>query len=462
MTPTIPDRITVHLGAPDQDSMNVSVGFADYIKNVASSEIFPTWPTEALKANILAQISVAMNRVFTEFYRSKGYDFDITNSPAYDQTFIYQRDIFENISDIVDEIFDSYIRRIGNVEPLFAEFCDGVEVQCNGIEQWGSVNLANQGLNYEEILRRYYGNDIEIVRNVPVESFTTSAPQFPLSEGDTGRDVQLVQIKLNRISANYPGIPKINPPDGFFDTSTTNAVRTFQEVFNLTPDGIVGRATWNRINLVYNGVKQLSSVTSEGIAISELDTVYGSVLREGDISNGVLTVQYYLAYISLFVPSVISPSVDGIFGPGTKDAVLSFQKTYGLSESGEVDEVTWNSIENTYYGILSSIPYEYEEGVILPYPGRVLRVGVSGNDVRALQEYLNFISDTYPDIPKVTPDGDFGPATAAQVSAFIRRFGLSGNPERVTATVWNRIISVYDDLYFGSIVNEEQFPGFGG
>ena len=462
MTPKIPTNIVIHLGAPDSDAMNVTESFADYIKNVASSEIYPTWPGEALRANILAQISVALNRVYTEFYRSKGYDFDITNSPAYDQTYVYQRDIYENVSEIVDEIFDSYIRREGKIEPLFAEFCDGVEVKCNGLEQWGSVELANAGQSYEEILRSYYGDDIEIVRNVPIENFTASAPLEPLREGDTGRDVQLIQIKLNRISANYPGIPKINPPDGFFDSDTTDAVKVFQEVFNLTPDGIVGRATWNRINLVYNGVKQLSSVSSEGIAVTELDTVYGSELKEGDVSDGVLTVQYYLAYISLFVPSVISPQVDGIFGPGTREAVVSFQKTYGLPITGTVDERTWNAIENTYYGILQSIPYEYTEGAILPFPGRVLRIGVSGNDVRALQEYLNYISNTYPEIPKVATDGDFGPSTAAQVSAFNRLFGLGGNPERVSASVWNKIISVYDDLYIGNTVNNKQFPGVKG
>ena len=133
--PIIPEQIVVHLGSPDSDGMNVAETFADYIKNVASSEIYPTWPIEALKANILAQISVALNRVYTEFYRSRGYNFDITNSPAYDQTYVYGREIYANISEIVDEIFNSYIRREGFIEPLFAEFCDGVEVSCNGLEQ---------------------------------------------------------------------------------------------------------------------------------------------------------------------------------------------------------------------------------------------------------------------------------------------------------------------------------------
>ena len=459
-SPRIPEFIVVHLGAPDSNAENVTETFSEYIKNVASSEIFPTWPEQALRANILAQISVALNRVYTGFYRNRGFDFDITSSPAYDQTYVYQRDIYSNISEIVEEIFDSYIRRRGSIEPLFAEFCDGVEVQCNGLSQWGTVALAEEGLGYEEILRRYYGNDIEIVTDVPIDNMPIKAPTIPLSEGDTGRAVQLIQIRLNRISRNYPGIPKIPSVDGFFDSSTTDAVRRFQEVFSLTPDGIVGRATWNSINHIYNAVKRLYTVSSEGLRIEDLDTVYSDVLAEGDSSPGVLTLQYYLSYIALFVSTIQSPSVDGSFGPGTRAAVISFQKTYGLPQTGEVDEITWNRIENIYYGILREIPYQYTEGVILPYPGRVLRVGIAGEDVRALQEYLNYISNTYPEIPRVTVDGDFGPSTAAQVRAFNTLFNLPGNPERVSAQVWDAIISVYDDLYEGATVNEQQFPGY--
>ena len=208
-TPEIPETIVVHLGAPDDpNAQNVSESFASYIKNVASSEIYPTWPIEAIKANIYAQMSVALNRVYTDYYRVRGYDFDITGSPAYDQTYVYQRDIFENISQIVDEIFDSYIRRKGQIEPLYAVFCDGVEVNCDGLKQWESVTLAESGMNYLEILKYFYGDDIEIVTNVPVQNRPLSAPPVTLGRGDTGRDVELIQIRLNRISANYPGIPK--------------------------------------------------------------------------------------------------------------------------------------------------------------------------------------------------------------------------------------------------------------
>lgn len=459
-TPTIPESIVVHLGSPDSNALNVTTTFQDYIKNVASSEIYPTWPNEAIKANILAQISVALNRVYTGYYRRRGYSFDITNSPAYDQTYIYGRDIFENISEIVDEIFDSYLRREGTVEPLFAQFCDGVEINCEGLKQWETVELANAGLNYVEIIKRSYGEDVEIVTDVPVENLGPTAPTRALVEGDSGSDVEIMQKRLNRISANYPGIPKIPNPDGFFDTTTRDAVIRFQEVFNLTPDGIIGRATWNRINAIYTAVKRLSSITSEGLTLEDIDTSYERELAIGVTGSGVYTLQYYLAYISLFVPTVLSPTVDGSFGEGTRDAVISYQGSYGLNETGIVDEATWESIENTYYSILRQIPYEYEEGLILPYPGRVLRLGVYGDDVRALQEYLNYIGQSYPEIPRVTVDGDFGIGTQEAVRVFIRTFGLTGNEERVTAQVWNSIINVYDDLYYGNIVRSDQFPGY--
>lgn len=458
--PRIPENIVVHLGAPDSDAMNVTESFADYIKNVASSEIYPTWPEQAIRANIIAQISVALNRVYTEFYRSRGYNFDITSSPAYDQTYVYQRDIFANISEIVDEIFDSYIRRQEFIEPLFAEFCDGVEVSCNGLSQWGSVSLAEDGLDYFAILQNYYGRDIVLEQNVPVEDIPSSAPSVTLQEGDTGRDVELIQRKLNRISTNFPGIPKIYPVDGFFDSSTTDAVRKFQEVFSLDVDGLVGRATWNQIQFIYNAVKKLYTVNSEGLRITDVTTRYTENLSEGMSGEGVLTIQYYLSYISLFVPSVIEAAMDGSFGPATTNAVKSFQRTYGLAETGVVDRATWDRMENVYFSIVEEIDYEFYGGRILPFPGRVLREGVEGSDVRVLQEYLNYIANTYTEIPKVNVDGVYGPSTARQVEAFKELFDLPGAPDRVNAPVWNSIANVYDDLYNGNSVNEGQYPGY--
>ena len=458
--PTIPENIVVHLGAPDENADNVSVSFPDYIKNVASSEIYPTWPTEALRSNILAQISVALNRVYTEYYRSRGYPFDITSSTAFDQSFVYQRDIYDSVASIVDEIFDSYIKREGFVEPLFATFCDGVEVQCNGLSQWGSVELANQGYDALSILRFYYGDDVTVISNVDVEGSIRSAPSVPLRRGDTGRDVETVQLRLNRISRNYPGIPKIPRVDGFFDPSTEEAVKEFQRVFNLTPDGIVGNATWYRIQFIYNAVKKLYEVNSEGLKYSELPQTSPGELKRNDRGNGVLILQYYLEYISLFVPTVQSVTPDGVFGEETENSVISFQKTYGLEQTGIVDRSVWNTIQNTYYNILTSVNYTFEEGSTLPFPGRVLYLGIEGEDVRALQGYLNYISNTYTEIPKLNADGVFGQNTENAVKIFNELFGITTAPDRVTALTWNALTSIYEDLFIGSFVREGQFPGY--
>ena len=249
--PYIPENITVHLGAPDANARNITLPFADYIANVASSEIYPTWPENALRANIYAQISFALNRIYTEYYRSRGYDFDITNSTAIDQSFVYGRDIFENIRQLTEELFPNYIRRQGSVEPLFAAYCDGVRVTCPGLSQWGTVDLARQGLTPYEILTYYYGNDIDIVTNAPVQGITGSVPTEPLRLGNVGNNVRTIQVRLNRISDNYPAIPKIAVTDGIFSEDTEDAVRAFQEIFGLDVDGVVGKATWYSIQRIY-------------------------------------------------------------------------------------------------------------------------------------------------------------------------------------------------------------------
>ena len=268
--PYIPEFITVHLGAPDSNAQNVTVSFPDYIKNVASSEIYPTWPESAIRANIYAQISFALNKIYTEFYRSQGYDFDITNVTAYDQSFVYGREVFENISQIVDEIFNSYISRRDTVIPLYAVYCDGINTTCDGLSQWGSVELANKGLGAYDILTNYYGDDIDLVTNVPVNSPQASLPPVLLSLGSVGNEVRTLQIRLNRISQNFPAIPKIYPIDGVFGEETERAVKKFQEIFNLTQDGIVGNATWYRIQYYYNGVKRLNELYSESLGYDEI------------------------------------------------------------------------------------------------------------------------------------------------------------------------------------------------
>ena len=229
--PVVPEYITVHLGPPNEAAENVTVPFTSYIKNVASSEVYPTWPENALRANILAQISVALNRVYTEYYRSRGYDFDITSSTRYDQAFVPGRSTFENIDRLVDDIFNNYIVRQGNVEPLYAQFCDGVRTQCAGLSQWGSVDLAEQGMTPYEILQYYFGDNINIVFNAPVGDGTPSYPGRPLSRGSMGEDVRTFSssstasggtIRPSPASARCPtcSTRRRRPPSGRFRASS--------------------------------------------------------------------------------------------------------------------------------------------------------------------------------------------------------------------------------------------------
>ncbi len=457
--PTIPETITVHLGTPSSNAQNITVPFIDYIKNVASSEIYPTWPESAIRANIYAQISFALNRIYTEYYRSRGYDFDITNTTQYDQYFVPDRDYFENISHIVDEIFNSYIRRQGAVEPLFAQYCDGAQTQCEGLSQWGTVTLAEEGLVPYEILQNYYGDNIDIVTDVPLSLPGGSLPGAPLVFGIGNDAVRQVQIRLNRISNNYPAIPKISPVDGYFGRETLDAVQEFQRIFNLTPDGIVGNSTWYAILRIYNSVKRLSELNSEGITLDEVSRQYPENLVEGSESLGVRLLQYFLTYISTFVPTVQATPIDGIFGPSTTQSVKSFQQTYSLPETGVVEEVTWYEIYNVYQGLIASIPERFTEGITVPYPGFILRVGSENRFVSILQEYLNYISQTYDQIPTVPVTGYFGALTYNAVAAFQRLFAIEESGT-VDLETWNAIAEIYEDLYSGNTTSTGQYPGY--
>lgn len=456
--PFIPETVTVHLGAPTSGAPNVTVPFIDYIKNVASSEIYPTWPESAIRANIIAQITFALNRIYTEYYRSRGYSFDITNSTAIDQAYVDGRDIFENISRIVDEIFDTYIIRGEGVEPIFALYCNGTTTTCEGLSQWGSVDLANAGYVPFEILQNYYGNNIGLITDAPVQGITESYPGSPLSFGSSGEPVRSIQVRLNRISKNYPAIPKIPFADGSYQAETERAVRKFQEIFDLTPDGIVGRATWNVINRIYAGVKSLSDLNSEGIPPEDITTFFGDTLKEGDASVVVRELQYLLLFIGHFNDQIQPVVIDGIYGPATAEAVRSFQQFYGLPQTGEVDFDTWQQLYDAYVGILDTLPEGYFSPVTEPYGGIPLRLGSEGEDVSRIQDYLNFISDTYTEIPKVTVDGIFGPATQAAVLAYQNLFGLE--PTSIVAAVtYNSIADTYRVLREGAQSSGTQYSG---
>lgn len=352
----IPGKITVHLGGPASYASNVSVSFTDYVKNVASSEIYPTWPDASLRANIYVIITFALNRIYTEWYRAQGYDFDITNSTAYDQAFVYGRATYESINNIVDQIFNEYVRRQGQNAPYFTSFCNGTTVTCSGLSQWGTVSLANQGLTPLQILRSYYPNDIEIAEAQAVSDALTSYPGTPLRVGSTGLDVQYIQNYLSRIRRNYPAIPAITDTAGVFGSSTDAAVRKFQSIFNLTSDGIVGKATWYKISQIYTAVARLAELDSEGTDLGIGTVPPGTVLRQGSRGNDVLTLQYLLNVIAQFYPGIPSVSQDGIFGNATRQAVIAFQQMMQLSPDGIVGPATWQAIYNVVLGIQGNIP----------------------------------------------------------------------------------------------------------
>lgn len=446
----IPEYITVHLGRPDNpNAQNVTVPFIDYIKNVASSEIYPTWPETSIRANVYAQISFALNRIFTEFYRSRGYDFDITNSTAYDQYFVYGRDIFGNINDIVDEIFNNYVIKQGSIEPYFTAYCNGTTVTCEGLSQWGTVSLANQGLTPYQILQRYYGNDIDIVRNAPVGPNIPSYPGVPLRLGTVSEDVRTIQRELNRIARNYPAIPRINVGSGFYDLQTQEAVIAFQNIFNLNPDGIVGKETWYKIKQIYNGVKNLNELYSEGLKYSEISRIYERILSEGSRGTGVELVQFYLRVLNYFNPEIPLVSLDGIFGPATKAAVEAFQRAEGLTVDGIVGRNTWNALQAAYTRTIQSISPQYNNYEGQLYPGYALVIGSTGNYVAAIQRYINAIAAVDPAIPSVTVDGIYGQNTAAAVRAIQQQAGLNVTGY-VSWPTWRRIVTLYNDIVDGN------------
>ncbi len=378
--PFVPRNITVHLGPPNAPAENVTVPFIDYVKNVASSEIYPTWEPSALRANINAIVSFALNRVYTEFYRSRGYPFDITSSTAYDQYFVNGRSIFENISKLVDDLFNDYLRRPGFVEPLAAKFCNGTTVTCEGLSQWGSQELAQQGLSDTQILRNYYG-DVELVPDAPIRGNQQSYPGTPLRQGSRGPYVTVIQTSLNRIARNYPAIPKIPKVDGIFGPLTESSVRKFQEVFDLDVDGIVGKATWYALVRLYTAVLSLSELRSQGQQFYAVDWAYPSGLQQGARGDKVRHLQYMLSVLSEYIPQIPQVTQDGIFGPATRNAVIAAQGWLGLPQTGVVDEDTWDDIYDQFAGIENRTLRRTEdfhdaEGTTLrQHPGDTLRPG---------------------------------------------------------------------------------------
>lgn len=440
-SPIIPTYITVHLGSPDDNARNITVPFIEYIKNVASGEIYPNWPIDAIKSNVLAQISFALNRIYNEWYPSKGYDFDITNSPSYDQSFNENRQFFETVSLVVDDFFNDYLVRNGQVQPLFARYCDGRISTCDGLSQWGSVTLANQGKSPLEILRFYYGN-VNIVFNALVSDNTPSFPGFNIELGTAGDFVREINRQLNRIGQNYPAIPVILNDSPFFTVETENAVKKFQEIFNLKVNGIVDKSTWYKIKYIYNAVKKISDLYSEGINIDEASLLFNRELKLGDVGSYIRTLNYLLNVVSYFDPEIVFLDLKGEeFTKETEDVVKSFQKKYNLNNNGIVDRETWRILRNIYRQTIRNLPSEYYTVLNEFYPGRFLSYGMSGDDIINLQRFLYIICRNTRSIPGVVVNGTFDRLTENSIKSIQRKYNLDETGV-VGPSVWYRIVEL--------------------
>lgn len=452
----IPAYITVHLGSPNATATNVRVPFIDYIKNVASSEIYPTWHEAALYANIYAQISFALNRIYTVWYRSRGFTFDITNSTAFDQYFVYGRNIFDNISRIVDRVFNQFLRRPGLREPYFAQYCNGTTATCPGMSQYGSEALAARGFTPIQILRSYYPNDLEIVESTNFINTDFGAyPGYALRAGSTGEPVRKMQTYLNRVSGNFY-IPAPGRPDGVFGPSTTESTRRFQSTFNMVSDGIIGKSTWYYITRIYVAVKQLAELTSEGERLGIGKVPPTTTIRQGSRGERVVELQFLINYISEFFPTIPFVVEDGLFREATTNAVRAFQRENGLTADGVVGPATWRRLYDVYWSIKGSVPPPPAPPTPpSEYPGTPLRNGSRGESVRLMQSYLADISRVYPSVPTINADGIFGPLTQNAVRAFQWLFGLNSDGI-IGPLTWNKIVSVHENL---PNYTAQRFPG---
>ena len=436
--PIVPNTITVHLGKPSETAQNVTVSFTEYISNVASSEIYPTWPKEALKANIYAIISFAMNRIYNEWYRSKGYNFDITSSPSYDQAFNYNRSTYENINNIVEEIFNNYVVKGNSIDPYFTRYCDGRNTTCNGLSQWGSVSLANQGKSALDILKYYYGNDISIKYDAPVGDLSEGYPGYVVSLGSAGNPVLAIQRDLRRIRKNYPAIPNITSTLGIYDEETVLAVKKFQEIFSLPVTGSVDKATWYKIKYVYTSVKKLSDLYSEGLSESEATFLYEDELNYGDTGIEVEHIHYYLDAIAFLDPDIPRLKTNSIYNDNSITMVKAFQKKYGLPVTGIFTYKDWNKLKNVYNNILKNLNNEFVDDL---YPDNFLSLGSKGEDVVRFQKYLLSICRYDHSIPGVRVNGIFDDLTNSSVLKLQRDLGLDENGI-VGPILWRKVVEL--------------------
>ena len=334
------------------------------------------------------------------------------------------------------ELFNTYVRRSGDQEPYYTEYCDGKTVTCPGMKQWGTVDRAKEGKNALQILRYYYGSRVELVTTNNIAAIPSSYPGSPLRRGSTGTNVRILQKQLSRIAKDYPsfGKPTVN---GTFDEATENSVKKFQKQFSLTADGIVGRATWNKISYIYVSVKDLAELTSEGETAEGTQSAGGwpgTVLRRGATGSRVEQVQFWLSDLAQFDSSLVSVTVDGSYGAATERAVRAFQQKQGLTADGAVGQATWNALYSAWVDAQSDLGGT-------AWPGTALRRGATGMEVRLVQFWLRLAADNYSALRTVTVDGSYGAATVSAVEAFQSLFGLTADGV-VGRSTWNKLKEV--------------------
>jgi len=293
--------------------------------------------------------------MYTVWYRSRGRNFDITNNTQFDQMFIPGREIFKPIIDVVDDVFNNFLRRAGRREPYLSSYCNGTTSTCNGMSQWGSERMAQAGSTAIQILRHYYPNDIEIAESTNFADQEGTFPGQSLQVGSRGDDVRLMQQYLNRVSGNW-FMPPAGAVDGIFGPKTKESVQAFQRIFELTPDGIIGRRTWYEITRIYVAVMELAELTSQGERIGVKEPPPTSTLRLNSRGADVVELQFLLDYIASFYEDVPYPIQTGVFNQQTLDAVREFQRAFGLNADGVVGRATWRMLYDVYFGILNNLP----------------------------------------------------------------------------------------------------------
>ena len=372
-----------------------------------------SWPEEALRANIIAQVSLALNRIWTEWYPSRGYSFNITGSPGYDQAYVNGRTVFAVMERLTAELFNTFVQRSGDAEPYFTEYCDGKTVTCPGMKQWGTVDRAREGMNALQILRYYYGNRVQLVTTDNIAAIPSSYPGSPLRRGSTGTNVRILQKQLSRIAKDYPsfGKPAVT---GTFDEATENSVKKFQKQFSLTADGVVGQRTWNALYAAWVDAQSDLGGTAWP----------GTALRRGAAGMEVRLVQFWLRLAADNYSALRTVTVDGSYGAATVSAVEAFQTLFGLTSDGVVGRSTWNKLKEVGLAVANKIVAANVA------PGQfttTTRAGSSGTAVRAVQYYLRRLAAYYSDVPRVAVDGKFGAATTRAVKAWQSRAGLTAD-----------------------------------